>query len=102
MTGGAPPVRAGVRYDEDIVEVSIVGLGMRSHAGVAAQMFRILADEAINIQAISTSEIKISCLVATSTPSWRSAPCTTASVLVRRCCLEARSRQLAGDLLGSR
>jgi aspartate kinase len=54
----------GVRYDEDVVKVSIVGLGMRSHAGVAARMFRILADGGINIQAISTSEIKISCLVA--------------------------------------
>jgi aspartate kinase len=55
----------GVRYDEDIAKVSIVGLGMRSHAGVAAKMFRILAEERINIQAISTSEIKISCLVDT-------------------------------------
>lgn len=55
----------GVRYDEDIVKVSIVGLGMRSHAGVASKMFRILADEGINIQAISTSEIKVSCLMAT-------------------------------------
>ncbi len=53
-----------VRYDEDIAKVSIVGLGMRSHAGIAARMFRILADEGINIQAISTSEIKVSCLVA--------------------------------------
>ena len=53
-----------VRYDEDIVKVSIVGLGMRSHAGVAAKMFRILAKEGINIQAIATSEIKVSCLVA--------------------------------------
>jgi aspartate kinase len=53
-----------VRYDEDIVKVSIVGLGMRSHAGIAAKMFRIMADHGINIQAISTSEIKISCLVA--------------------------------------
>ncbi len=53
-----------VRYDEDVVKVSIVGLGMRSHAGVAAKMFRLLADEGINIQAISTSEIKVSCLVA--------------------------------------
>jgi aspartate kinase len=53
-----------VRYDEDVVKVSIVGLGMRSHAGVAAKMFRVLADEGINIQAISTSEIKVSCLVA--------------------------------------
>jgi aspartate kinase len=53
-----------VRFDEDIVKISIVGLGMRSHAGVAAKMFQLLADEKINIQAISTSEIKISCLVA--------------------------------------
>lgn len=54
----------GVKYDEDIVKVSIVGLGMRSHAGVAAKMFKLLAAEQINIQAISTSEIKISCLIA--------------------------------------
>jgi aspartate kinase len=53
-----------VRYDEDVVKVSIVGLGMRSHAGIAAKMFRILAGEGINIQAIATSEIKVSCLVA--------------------------------------
>ncbi|MGH7272196.1 MAG: aspartate kinase [Polyangiaceae bacterium] len=53
-----------VRYDEDVVKVSIVGSGMRSHAGVAAKMFRILAKEGINIQAISTSEIRVSCLVA--------------------------------------
>jgi aspartate kinase len=53
-----------VRYDEDIVKVSIVGLGMRSHAGIAAKMFKIMAAEGINIQAISTSEIKISCLIA--------------------------------------
>jgi aspartate kinase len=53
-----------VQYDEDIVKVSIVGLGMRSHAGIAARMFQILAHESINIQAISTSEIKISCLIA--------------------------------------
>jgi aspartate kinase len=55
---------SAVRYDEDIVKVSIVGLGMRSHAGVAAKMFSLLAKENINIQAISTSEIKVSCLVA--------------------------------------
>jgi len=53
-----------VRYDEDVVKVSIVGSGMRSHAGVAAKMFRLLASEGINIQAISTSEIRVSCLVA--------------------------------------
>jgi aspartate kinase len=52
-----------VRYDEEIVKVSIVGLGMRSHAGIAAKMFRIMATEGINIQAISTSEIKVSCLI---------------------------------------
>jgi aspartate kinase len=53
-----------VRYDEDVVKVSIVGLGMRSHSGIAAKMFALLGAEGINIQAISTSEIKISCLVA--------------------------------------
>ncbi len=52
-----------VTVDEDVVKVSIVGLGMRSHAGVAAKMFRLLADEGVNIQAISTSEIKVSCLI---------------------------------------
>ena len=52
------------KTDEDIVKVSIVGLGMRSHAGVASKMFALLAKEGINIQAISTSEIKISCLIA--------------------------------------
>jgi aspartate kinase len=55
---------AAVEYDPDIVKVSIVGLGMRSHAGVAAKMFGLLAGEGINIQAISTSEIKISCIIA--------------------------------------
>jgi aspartate kinase len=54
---------ARVEYDSDIVKVSIVGLGMRSHAGVAAKMFSLLAGEGINIQAISTSEIRISCIV---------------------------------------
>jgi aspartate kinase len=53
-----------VEYDSDLVKVSIVGLGMRSHAGVAAKMFQLLAAEGINIRAISTSEIRISCLIA--------------------------------------
>jgi aspartate kinase len=53
-----------IRYDADIVKVSVVGLGMRSHAGIAAKMFGLLAKEGINIQAVSTSEIKISVLVA--------------------------------------
>ncbi|WP_437930418.1 aspartate kinase [Sorangium sp. So ce291] len=63
IAGGVGAV--GIRYEEDIVKVSIVGLGMRTHAGVAARMFQLLAAEGINIQAISTSEIKISCLVST-------------------------------------
>jgi len=53
----------GVAVAQDVVKVSIVGLGMRSHAGIAAKMFRLLADEGINIEAISTSEIKVSCLI---------------------------------------
>lgn len=51
------------RGSTGIVKVSVVGVGMRSHAGVAAQMFKALADKGINIQAISTSEIKISILI---------------------------------------
>ncbi len=47
----------------DIAKVSIIGLGMRSYSGVAAKMFSTLADEGINIQMISTSEIKISCVI---------------------------------------
>jgi aspartate kinase len=49
-----------VRGDDSIVKVSIVGVGMRSHAGIASKMFDVLAREGINIQMISTSEIKIS------------------------------------------
>ena len=52
-----------VRGDEAIVKVSIVGVGMRSHAGIAAKMFDTLANEGINIQLISTSEIKISVVI---------------------------------------
>ncbi len=47
----------------DVVKVSVIGVGMRSHAGVAAQMFQALADKGINILAITTSEIKISVLI---------------------------------------
>ena len=49
--------------DENISKVSIVGVGMRAHAGVAQKMFRSLADENINIMMISTSEIKVSCVI---------------------------------------
>ena len=57
-----------IAYDElavdtDVAKVSVVGIGMRSHAGVAARMFRALADENVNIKVISTSEIKISVLI---------------------------------------
>ncbi|MCV2504057.1 MAG: aspartate kinase, partial [Neisseriaceae bacterium] len=49
--------------DDTVVKVSVVGLGMRSHSGVASQIFKTLADENINIQMISTSEIKVSVLI---------------------------------------
>ena len=49
--------------DEKIAKISIVGMGMRSHAGIAARMFRTLAEEGINIQMISTSEIKITVVI---------------------------------------
>ena len=52
-----------VRGDEQIVKISLVGVGMRSHAGIASTMFKALAAEGINIQMISTSEIKISVVV---------------------------------------
>ena len=53
-----------IATDDEICKVSVVGVGMRSHAGVAKRMFQLLAAENINIQLISTSEIKISCVVA--------------------------------------
>ena len=54
---------AKVNGDDTVCKVSIVGVGMRSHSGVAATMFRSLAEEGINIQMISTSEIKVSVLI---------------------------------------
>lgn len=61
-------VRDTVQYEElatdaDVVKISVVGSGMRSHAGVAAAMFRTLSERSINIQVISTSEIKVSVLL---------------------------------------
>lgn len=53
----------GVKYDREISKVSVVGIGMRSHSGVAAKMFAALASKKINIYMISTSEIKISCVI---------------------------------------
>ena len=60
--------RAAIGYeklstDSKVSKISVVGVGMRSHAGIAATMFKALADRAINIQAISTSEIKVSVLI---------------------------------------
>jgi aspartate kinase len=49
--------------DEGVSKVSVVGIGMRSHAGVAAKMFKSLSDEGVNIKVITTSEIKISVLI---------------------------------------
>jgi len=54
---------AGMNFDENIAKVSIVGVGMRSHGGVAARMFTALSGEGINIHMISTSEIAISCVI---------------------------------------
>ena len=58
-----PTLGGELRSDERIAKVSLVGVGMRSHAGVADQMFRTLAAEGINIRMVSTSEIKISVIV---------------------------------------
>jgi len=54
---------AGLQTDDTVVKISVVGVGMRSHAGVAVTMFRALAERGINIQAITTSEIKVSVLI---------------------------------------
>ncbi len=60
----AKTIDAGdVSVNKDVAKVSIVGVGMRSHPGVAAKMFDALAKEGVNIRAISTSEIKVSCLI---------------------------------------
>jgi aspartate kinase len=64
MEAAAPGL--GAKYlaiDEDIAKISIVGSGMRSHSGIASKMFAILFEEGINLEMISTSEIKISCVV---------------------------------------
>jgi aspartate kinase len=52
-----------IRGDSRVCKVSLVGVGMRTHAGIASKMFRALAEEGINIQMISTSEIKIAVVV---------------------------------------
>jgi aspartate kinase len=65
LAGAQPQIGfTEVLADPNVAKISVVGVGMRSHAGVANTMFRALADKAINIQVISTSEIKVSVLVA--------------------------------------
>ena len=54
---------AGVESNQSITKISIVGVGMRSHSGIASKMFQTLSAEGINIQMISTSEIKVSCII---------------------------------------
>lgn len=54
----------GIKTDKEVTKISVIGVGMRSHTGVAAKMFRILAEKGINIQVITTSEIKVSVLIA--------------------------------------
>lgn len=54
---------AGVQSNESIAKVSIIGVGMRSHSGIASKMFETLSKEGVNIQMISTSEIKVSCVI---------------------------------------
>jgi aspartate kinase len=61
---GLGELSRGVHTDEQIGKVSIVGAGMRSHPGVAARVFEVLGEEGINIEMISTSPIKISCVIA--------------------------------------
>ncbi len=60
---GAEIGAEGVTGSENIAKVSIVGVGMRNHAGIASTMFKVLAQEGINILMISTSEIKVSCVI---------------------------------------
>ena len=61
--GARPSARSGVTHDAEVAKVSVVGLGMRTHTGVATTMFDALAEAGINIEMITTSEIKISVLV---------------------------------------
>jgi len=64
IEGNRPDIGyADLRFDPNVVKVSVIGVGMRSHAGIAQRMFRTFADKGINIQVISTSEIKVSVLI---------------------------------------
>lgn len=52
-----------LRYDKHVAKISVIGVGMRNHSGVASKAFQALSDEGINILMISTSEIKVTCLI---------------------------------------
>ncbi len=67
VTGALSPQigASGVTSDGDVARVSLVGAGMKSHAGVTAKMFEVLAEQGINIEMISTSSIRISCVIRT-------------------------------------
>jgi aspartate kinase len=65
LTDNAPSIgQERLSTDQNVVKVSVIGVGMRTHAGVAQTMFKTLAEKGINIQVISTSEIKVSVLIA--------------------------------------
>ena len=78
-----------VEWDDQIAKISVVGAGMRSHAGVAAKMFSTLSRHGINIQMISTSEIKVSCVIDQSSRSLRRA---TLANSLRTCTLATGRR----------
>jgi aspartate kinase len=61
--GVAKGMDAGVHSNPNIAKISVIGVGMRTHSGVASKMFETLARENINLKMISTSEIKISCVI---------------------------------------
>ena len=52
-----------IRYDKHVAKISVIGVGMRSHSGVASKAFQALANDSVNILMISTSEIKVTCLI---------------------------------------
>ena len=85
---------SGVELHDNVAKVSIVGAGMRSHAGVASKMFKLLADQGINIHCITTSEIRVSCLIEKERPRQR------AGSALRSAGLSARSRSLRGSTVG--
>ncbi len=87
---------AGVNHDQDIAKVSLVGAGMKSSPGIAAKMFRTLADENVNIEMISTSTIRISVVVASRDLSGPPAPCTPRSASTAASTTPRRARAALG------